>query len=318
MAEPPALTVFHGDTLVHVRARAIAVSRVVDGSVRATDAFDVDRPVARLSVAASGAAVIGFDRMHERAWLWRPGLGVRELARATGPRSAFAFALVHGRDRLLLLSSRDGELRGETLDGELVFAADTRAPHAFFAHSFAELGRGRLGIVGRTFGDSSDTAITVAVEALLGGPRAIQDALDADAPLIDRAARLAVGRCGDDAIVFRDPEDDEPADHEIEDLPDVWRLHGFYVRGLASGALVATLPYTGAVPSGAKLVATGAQIAVETPAGVVRIDRATGRGEPVGGRASALDPLGARIATLDDAGTWTVRALDDRASAAPG
>jgi hypothetical protein len=61
------------------------------------------------------------------------------------------------------------------------------------------------------------------------------------------------------------------------------------------------------VTSGAPIVATATRIAVQGATGVDIIDRETGLLDHVGGAATALDPLEARVAALGYDGAWTIR-----------
>lgn len=300
--------VLRGEAVAHADGRRVEVHRLDHNGLRRVGRFEVEVDVTRLDVASDGSTVIVGDR--DRAWLWSAAAGYRPLAVRSGTRDQFAASFV-GTGEPLVLLSQSGLLRGLSADGAQRFTAELRSPRSFYCHRFVDLPGGRIAILGNEFSDPLETIITVAGDDLATNSGAVQAALAARCPVSDRARRVTVGRApGDAAIVWRDPDIEEP--HDPDELPDVWGFSGFYLRDLVTGGLIQRIPHRGPFPSGTPIAATDRVIAIERPGRIDFMDRRSARVDCVTGRAVTLDRCGVRALRLDDDGHLEVINLQDR------
>lgn len=297
-----------GGGLALARGRELTLYRIEGDEARACHQVASEVDVWRLHVAAGGEAAIFGDR--DRAWAWTAAGGVRPLAVRNGPREQFGvgFAGVEGDAPVVLVAQR-GQLTATSLDGAPRFTAVLREPRSFYCERFVELPAGHLALHGVEFSDPFDTVIVVELAALARDPQAVQTALAARKPLVDRAPRVVIGRGpGATAVVYRDPEEEEPhdPDDEPDELPDVWGFRGFYVRDLATGKLLERVPHTLPLSADAELTATSERFLVRSAATLSILDRSGQAVERIHGRAVALDPVSGVVAVVGDDGTLQV------------
>ncbi|MCA9678645.1 MAG: hypothetical protein H6708_20645 [Kofleriaceae bacterium] len=294
-----------GPLAAYASRTSVAVIDLEGRSARCVARFDVDVNITYLDVAIGVEGPVVIARNRGRACIWSGASGLRALAVRTGSRDRFAVGFSGGVSAWVLIE-QNRALRGLALDGTEAFDVDLRSPLAFLAYRFVPLPGRRLAIVGREDSDSLDSIATVMIDELAQDPSAVQTALATRRPVGDRAPRLAIGPApGDCAVVWRDPEIEEPLgpDDDAEELPDVWGFHGFYVRDLGSGELLARVPCRAAVPAAAPLLATPSVIAVERPGQIDIFDRRGVPIETINGRAVGLDRDGAlRAARLGESG----------------
>jgi hypothetical protein len=144
---------------------------------------------------------------------------------------------------------------------------------------------------------------TVRTERLVSDPQTVQVALTTLAPVWDRAVALAVGAGpGTTTVVFRDFDGEEEADDfdDDHDGGDVVAFTGFYLRELATGALVQRIEFGKGV--GGMLHASERSILAFAGGKVVAIDRATAVVTELDGTAVTFDRDTGRIARLNAAG----------------
>jgi hypothetical protein len=249
------------------------------------------------------------DSGHEHALRWRPGRAPEELAVRRGVRDAFTCDVLSIDGEALFLVNQGGRLRGRRGDGTTRFDANLSTPHAYDCHRVVALPGQRGAIVGALFGDPHALILTVAAAELLADPDAVQRAIETAPPVHDFALHLAIGPAPDlAAVVARDPEDEEPPEDADDETHDLWGHRGFYLRDLASGAVVQRIAYAGPIASGATMVATARSVAIEVRGGVDVVDRDSAQVDRIAGPA-AIDPVDARVAALAPDGTWTITHL---------
>lgn len=294
-----------GGTLAHATGAQV---RILRGS-RRIGLFEVEKGVWWLKVSPDGRSVLAYESNVPRIWRWREDEAVDLWAVSKGTRDSPGCGFLKAPSETLTLLAQGESLRGFTANGAVLFTANIRSPSSYYPRAFSPLPGGRVALIGHFFGDSSDSIITVEVAKLLSDPDAVQAAIRAQVPINDRAVQITVGPCGSDAaVVYRNPEQDEPPDDEAREDLDIYGLSGLYVRHLESGTLIEQHSWSGAANSYSILAATTARIAVQVADGVEFIERATGAVRRV--PAAILDPLVAHIIRIEDEGFSEPTALD--------
>jgi hypothetical protein len=262
-----------------------------------------------VDVSAKVPWIVGRDAQHEECWAWRPETGYTVIGRREGTSELVVAGFIEAPDQTLLAVAKGPELQIFDGVGRLVNVLEVGRPHAWRCHRFTAISNTHVSITGNLFSDPSDMIITVTLADLLSVRSAVQTALENGCAIHDRAMKLVVGRGpAGTAVVIRDPEDEEPAD-DNDELPDTWGLRGYYMRQLSSGVLSERAAYDGAFSKDATLVATDRSIAIEVPGGVDIIERPGVGLRTVRDGVAAVDPVGARIGSLDRGGRWTVEQL---------
>jgi hypothetical protein len=276
----------------------------VDGSkVRSVDRFVADAPIAWIELAPDGRSALVRDPSARQSWWWRRGVGLERLVTAASPRDPFGCGYVTIGGASVVLIAHAGRLRGLDLHGEVLFEANLGKPRPFHPSSFVELPGGRLALVGHEPDDPFTMIATVITERLVSDPQTVHVALTTLAPVWDRAVALAVGAGpSTTAVVFRDPDGEEEADDFDSDHVggDVVAFTGFYLRELATGALVQRIEFGKGV--GGMLHASERSILAFAGGKVIEIDRATAVVTELAGTAVTFDRGTGRIARLDAAG----------------
>lgn len=286
-----------GDTAFWAHERTLVVAGPRRDPVRLDAAFTVDRleihPDGRhgLCIGGEGRRLAVYD-------LVEPAL-VFELGSPDAPRHSMqaGFGRLAGAP-LLLAAHKKGELHGYDLAKRApAFWVNASAPLSFRVEATVALVGDRLAILGHHFSDTLDTLAVVAAADLAANPEALESALLERTGIRDSAVRLAAGPCGDDLIVFRDPEDNEERDPDDDDPPgELDGFRGLYLRALAGGALLGRIDHDAPIQTGARLGGNARWLAIECAARIDIIDRATAAVHALAGDAVALDPHRLRIA----------------------
>lgn len=286
-----------GDTACWAHERTLVVAGPHRDPVRLDAPFAVERleihPDGRhgLCIGGDGRRLAVYD-------LVQPALAF-ELGSPDAPRHSMqaGFGRLAGAP-LLLAAHKKGELHGYDLANRApVFWVNAGAPLSFRVEATVALAGDRLAILGHHFSDTLDTLAVVPTAELAGNPEALERALLERTGIRDSAVRLAAGPCGDDIVVFRDPEDNEDRDPDDDDPPgELDGFRGLYLRALAGGALLGRIDHDAPIQTGARLGGSARWLAVECPGRVDILDRATGAVHALTGDAVALDPHRLRIA----------------------
>ena len=294
-----------GRTVARVDGAVVELAELDGAGARPVDRFTLDTPVGWIELAPDGESALVRDGDGGRAWWWRRGVGLAPLAAARDSRDRFGCGYVTVDGVSLVLVAQADRLRALDRSGEVRFEADLGRPRRFQPSSFVELPGGRLALHGHEPDDPFEVIVTVAVDRLARDPAAVHVALTTLAPVWDRSIELAIGPGpGTTAVVFRNPDGEEEPDDEDDDRPggDVAAFTGFYLRDLATGALIERVPFAATVRGGTILHASARAILAFADRTLVSIDRATGTATAIGGTAPTFDRASGQIARLDAAG----------------
>jgi hypothetical protein len=296
-----------GGTVAHAAGNEVRIFRGSHLQAK----FAVQDPAWWLKVSPDGNSALIYAADFPRVWRWREAEGIDLWAASKTSRDSYGCGFLEVQGETLTLLAQDGFLRGFSARAEQRFAANLRNPSSFYPRFFAPLPGRRLALVGNIFGDSSDSVVTVEIDALLRHTDAVQSALRGQAPIKDRAVQLAVGAAGvDAAVVYRNPEQDEEADDDDDpaDLGDIYGLAGLYLRNIENGSLIKRLPWSGSATSDSNVAATGDAVAIQVSGGIDLIQLRTGSARHIPG--AILDPIVPLVVRVEPEGVSDPIAFD--------
>ncbi|MEN3357825.1 MAG: hypothetical protein V7637_1807 [Mycobacteriales bacterium] len=255
-----------------------------------------DFAAGRVDLSGSGTALLVRSRAGDLIEVRdvRSGSSFQLVSAVPGiPLAVGGFAW-HGQREILLASTGAGRLQViDPASGQVLSDRPVRAPRGLVYRGFSAMAdRDSVIAVGYYADEAKDSLVRLSVSRLLAEDGYLEAALHRP-EFGDYAYRLAAGPAGpDQAVIYRDAEDDEDPDDEEDDpnRPDVHGLNGVYFRRLDDAVAGQRIPFTTEIRTGDPIFATPSFVAIATAAGLRSVDRSTGTAMLLPAGATAVHP----------------------------
>jgi hypothetical protein len=278
--------------------------------------WTLDEAPRAVAVSPSREYILAVDTRHVRVWKRGDARPSLELEASADARMGASFGRSNGVD-VLVHEPEPAQLELRELPpGTVAFSGRTETFR--IESAVAVFGGTHVALTGYFRGEGKDSLAVVPLTELAQPAEILFRRFREKRPIADYAYRLAVGPCGNDALViFRDPEDDEVPDeddnNEVDTTAkaDVRGLRGFYVRA-ADGSLRTKLDWDGGMKSHARLAATRSWIAAERDAQIALLPVTDAPWPaPVAARWLAESPDGSRVLVETEDGALAVLSLPE-------
>jgi hypothetical protein len=257
-------------------------------------------PISAIGMSESGSAL--FARSQDGYRLEVRGIDGESSLRLTPtvpnvPLAVGVFARLD-RDDIFVASTEAMRLQAfHPTSGELLIDRRVSRPRGFAYRNFSAMGdRDSVIALGYYMDEGKDSLVKVSLSRLLKDDEEYLANTLYRPDLTDYAYRLAAGPSGaEQAVIYRDAEDDEEDDEDDSNGMDLHGFNGIYFRRLSDGAPGQRIPFTTAVTTGDPIFASGSFVALGTRTALQLVDRATGTTMSMPTGAIAFHPPTSRV-----------------------
>lgn len=219
-----------------------------------------------VAISPSESFVLVIDDERVCVWERTPGQPILEFGVDNSTTVAAAFGRLGDADILLHEPAQAKVDAYDLATRQRIFSGGTET--FLMETATPTTGGTQLAALGYFRGEGKDSLSVIPIGELASPPETLFMRFRKKRPIADHAYRLAVGPCGNEAIViFRDPEDDEVDEEDEKPANDTAyadiRGHlGFYIRS-SDGTIQARRAWDGPIARFARLAATTSWIAAE-------------------------------------------------------